>query len=419
MFEFQKLLLRVLGRRALYQKLRNAVMLKPLDLHVKNIIKALDLYWKDTAIEIADTGVLATVLDRVHKDSTDDDKRMYGKMLSIMREEPNEEAVKGLVKILREIEFDDRVGLLRESFNEGEDIDIFSETKELLHEFETDLRTASGLECISESFQEMLDDEESGHRFVWPLKCLAGSLPNSRTGRQIIFGARPGTGKTSFMAFTAVAFAKAAPKGRPIVWFNNEDKGVEVFRTIRRSALRRTIKEISGIGADKAHELFIEATGGENRIRVYDVHTLDHRRIENIIEEQAPSAVIFDMLDNVAGFNNASRNDTRLENLYQWARSCAAIYDFLSLPVKQVSVEGDDLAWVPASALKDSKTGVQGACNEIITMGYKIDPKFINRRYLNIPKTKQTPEVGFRADCKTEVVFDPDRAIFKDIEVSS
>jgi len=91
--------------------------------------------------------------------------------------------------------------------------------------------------------------------------------------------------------------------------------------------------------------------------------------------------------------------------MYQWARECSVKYDFLSLPTSQVSVEGAGTQWIPESCLKDSKTGKQGACDAIITIGTEDRVGFENSRFIYIPKTKSKPVDGALADCRSEAVF--------------
>jgi replicative DNA helicase len=237
-------------------------------------------------------------------------------------------------------------------------------------------------------------------------------LPNVRTGQQHIFAARPGKGKTSFCAAQAVCFARQIPDDRPIVWFNNEGKGRVIKGTTYRAALHLDFNGIIDLGAANAAKQFSEVCGGPDRIRIFDVHGRDYRYLERIIDAHRPSVVFFDMLDNVKGFGDAARDDLRLESLYQWSRESAVIYDFLSIPTKQVSVEGDAIPWIPASALKDSKTGVQGACDSIITMGYKGGKQWLDSRFLFVPKTKQSPEKGYRADCAVEIRFNGGKCQF-------
>jgi replicative DNA helicase len=207
--------------------------------------------------------------------------------------------------------------------------------------------------------------------------------------------------------------AKETPDDRPVFWLNNEGKGRVIKATTYRAALKTDRDGLIGLGAKDAAELYAGVVGGADRIRIYDIHGRDYKFLERLIDEQRPAVVFFDMLDNVHGFGDAARTDLRLESLYQWARESAVIYDFLSIPTSQISVEGEGLAWCDQSMLKDSKTAKQGACDAIVTMGAKNGPEWANSRFLYVPKVfKGQPAKGYRADCCREVHFDANRCQF-------
>lgn len=239
-------------------------------------------------------------------------------------------------------------------------------------------------------------------------------MPGIRTGMQIIVAMRPGMGKTSFCADNGMYWLQselAKNSSRPIVWFNNEGKKIRVKGSFIRSALGMDFPQISDKGWEWANLEFIKQCGGQDRLRIYDIHGKDSRYLERIIDRDKPFAVFWDMLDNIKHTGTSGkddRQDQKLEAIYQWARECAVKYDFLSIPTSQVSVEGAGLQYIPASCLKDSKTGKQGACDSIITIGSKDIPGFEMSRYIYIAKDfKGSPLPGANPRCRTQVVFDP------------
>jgi len=331
-----------------------------------------------------------------------------------MMDAPDETITKALIKGLRTLEFAKLIDDASNSYAVGEDIDFYEVVRNLVQDFEKDIRSSIDSDWCKASVEDIIKDEISGVPLKFPLACLQGSMPNMKTGQQIILAARPGKGKTSFCAHACTNFAKDETfkdLGRPIIWFNNESKAIRIKGTCIRSALGKSTDQIIEAGWTTIEEEYNQAVG-KDTIRILDVHGRDHKYLERIIEEQNPIVVVWDMLDNVRGFSNSKRDDQRLEKLYQWARECSVIYDFLSIPTSQISDAGSNTMYVPDTYLKDSRTGKQGACDAIIMLGSIDKQGFENSRFINIPKTKFSPLTGFSASCKTEVVFNPDTANF-------
>jgi replicative DNA helicase len=407
MFEVYKTTLQLMKKRDQYDKLRQVVKKNLIDTDVRRAINVLDHYWNDYPehqVVVPDT--FLSELNIKNPDLDANQLKMYKGMVDIMMQEPDEATAKGLLRSLRTIDFADKMEKIHEQYQTGLDVDLHSEIRELLLRFESDISRDERVDYCRESILDIIEEEESGFNLPWFLPDLAGAMPHCKTGDQYIFAARPGKGKTSFCARQAVHVAPQTPDDRPILWFNNESKAAKIKGTLYRAALGTDFKGIIKMGADTAHQRFTELTGGQDRIKVFDIHGRDHRFLESLIIKWQPAVVIFDMLDNVQGFSGADRTDLRLEALYQWAREQAVIHDFLSLPTSQISVEGEGLAWCDQSMLKDSKTAKQGACDGIITMGAVNAKEKLWSRYIYVPKSKQSPEPGYRADCATEVTFD-------------
>lgn len=415
MFEIYKTTLQLMKTREQYDKLRQVVKKNLLDPDVRKALNTLDHYWRDYPEH--DIVVPETFLAEINIKNPDLDESqltMYRGMVDIMMKDPDNESAKGLMRSLRTIDFADKVEKIHEQYQTGLDVDLHAEIRDLLLRFEADISRDTRVDFCRESILDIIAEDQSGTNLPWFLPALAGSLPNCRTGDQVIFAARPGKGKTSFCARQVVYVAKRTPDDRPVLWFNNESKATKIKGTLYRAALDTDFQGIIKMGADTAHARFTELTGGQDRIKVFDVHGRDHRFLEQLIIKWQPAVVVFDMLDNVHGFADAARTDLRLEQLYQWARERAVIDDFMSIATSQISVDGEGLAWCDQSMLKDSKTAKQGACDAIITMGSVSNQDKLWSRYIYVPKSKQAPATGFRADCATEVTFDGAKCQFKE-----
>lgn len=79
---------------------------------------------------------------------------------------------------------------------------------------------------------------------------------------------------------------------------------------------------------------------------------------------------------------------TSLELFWQGMRELAVKYDLISIGTAQISFEGRNLLYPPQSAIKDSKTAVQGAVDLMLFLGKLNDPEYANIRGVSLPKNK-------------------------------
>ena len=143
--------------------------------------------------------------------------------------------------------------------------------------------------------------------------------------------------------------------------------------------------------------------------------------VERVIADVNPGLVIFDMIDNIefkggmrAGHD--ARTDQVLEAQYQWARKLGVKYGHPVIATSQISAEveqqADTQCWPPMHALKDSKTGKQGAADLMIMIGRSSDPMCANARYISTPKNKLS--TGGQSYIRQQVDIDIERAQYID-----
>ena len=402
MYLLHRELIRTISTKDGYIKLKDDIKPELFDSVIRTCITGINKYWK----KYKDHTVIAPEL-LAFLLPTDQE---YKAVLSLISE-PNQTISTALIRELKSTKLAKDLTSTVENYSLGEDIDLYDTCTELLSGFEVDLKRSTTDDYCKISLEDIIQDEMNGLLLTPELKCLQKSMPGLRTGMQVIVAARPGKGKTSFCASLITGFKSL--HGRPILWFNNEGKAIRIKGTCMRAGLNMDFNQIALKGYKECESEFYSKIGGKDRLRIYDIHGRTYQHLENIIKEVKPIVVVWDMLDNVQGFNTVnSRTDQRLEALYQWARECSVKYDFLSIPTSQVSTEGSELQWIPDTFLKDSRTGKQGACDAIITIGAQSKVGFENSRFIFIPKTKFQPEEGFHSDCRTEVVFKNSTANF-------
>jgi replicative DNA helicase len=269
---------------------------------------------------------------------------------------------------------------------------------------------------VSQSIEELLREEFEDTGIEWRLSALNRSTRKLRPGDFGIIAGRPDKGKTSFIASEITHMAAQMPKGRPIIWLNNEGPGRRIKPRLYQAALNLGMEDMKRLSREgKLVPMFRKAMGGDmDKIKVFDIHGWNNGQVEMIIAEQNPGMIIYDMIDSIRGFGDEARTDLGLEKMYQWARERSVKYDCIGLATSQISNEGDGLQFPTLGMLKDSKTGKQGACDFMVMIGASNDPAMNGSRFISMPKNKIRRPDGI-GDPRAEVLFDGRRSRFNDI----
>jgi len=329
-----------------------------------------------------------------HKNLKEDKIEFYNKLLTRVAEKDEPEAVvKNMVNNLLELKCATKAANLIDQYNEDEEIDIVRALLELAKETEAAMQRSTQFECATfddSTIAEGLDDDTG---YDWPLPCLNKHYRKIQPGDCTIVAARPGQGKTTFLCQLNHHLVKQMPLNKSILWFNNESR--------RQKIMSRQIQTAIGLTDEECKKMFKEGTlkeayqkemGRLDRVKVFDIHGRDFRYIEDIIEAEGVEnigAVVFDMLDKVKMPMAANmREDQRLEELYSWGRELGVTGGFPTFPSSQVSLEGAGLMFPQQHMLKDSKTGKQGACDNILMIGHSDDPTLKLYRGISLPKEK-------------------------------
>ena len=246
---------------------------------------------------------------------------------------------------------------------------------------------------VSSDLSSMVDRILStGYEFrLMPLNRSLGLL---RQGNFIIVAARVETGKTTFLASEVSYIAQQLPKGRPVVWVNNEEESEAVRFRVVQAALGKTTKEmVDNIKA--AEEEFKAMMGGdENKILITNKEGNNNKAgLETMFRDVNPGMIIFDQLDKVNGFAKEEREDIVLGKKYAWARELAKEYGPV-FAASQLSEGADmipDPPFIGYNYLRGSKTDKPGEADVIITIGKYQKPANPDEemiRTVNIPKNK-------------------------------
>jgi len=267
--------------------------------------------------------------------------------------------------------------------------------------------------------EEILQDDKDDRGLHWRLACLNRVMRALRPGDFIILAGRPDRGKTTWasseVTFMAPQLDAMWPgEEREVIWLNNEGPGKRIIGRNFQSALDLTTSEMIELsGAGLLKQLYADAVGGANRIRVMNIHGFDSYEVEAILNRCNPGLIVFDMVDNIKfggkSSNGGERTDQILEAMYQWARLLGVKHDSVVIATSQTSSAADGIAYPTQPMLKDSQTGKQGAADAIVTMGMVNDPAYVNSRFIGVTKSMLRRE-GQPQSPHCEVYFDGDHA---------
>jgi replicative DNA helicase len=362
-----------------------------------------------------------------HQTLPESDVPIYTGLIDRMKEDVPPDLESGLMERLLQSELAVEVTGTLERYSSGDEVDVHTAIQGALDAYKDRLDRKVRTPLVQEDLDDLMEADEHNSGINWRLHALRRSMRPLRGGDFGIWAARPDRGKTTGQAsecsyWTPQLDTVWPGEDRVGIWFNNEGPGKRIKQRYYQAALGVTLPEMVEMHKEGKLEPALVAVLGEyfrTRMLFFDVHGFWSHEVEAIIKQYKPGFVIFDMIDNIkfSGMtnNNGQRTDQLLEEMYKWGRNLAVKHDFAGVAASQISAEGEGVPYPPQSALKDSKTGKQGACDFIIMQGALNDPAMDRVRYMGVPKNK-LHRSGAPRDPRCEVVFDAERARLYDPE---
>lgn len=417
-------ILRILKHKVHYDRIVPSLPEGALEKATMIVINDIGAYLKETGHPLVKPGPFKSYFFSFrHPTLPEDKKKYFSRMIDRMEKDVDEDTLRTFANRLVELGFATDVGNLASDYHRGAEVDIINDVG-AKHEIAKANIIAGDMAklYVSDDIEELLAEDEdlSGLRFQ--LACLRDGLRPLRSGDLVLVCARPDTGKTSFITSQLAGILDGVPEDRPVLWFNNEGEGNRILKRAHSSLLRCNTDELlqkkaRGVLRDEYRD------AGGHKLRIVDCHDWTTTMVEQVVGEVKPSLVIFDMIDNLefSGTMRAghdSRTDQILEQQYQWARKLGVKYGHPVIATSQISAEVEQQAetqcWPPMHALKDSKTGKQGAADLMIMIGRSGDPTCQGTRYISTPKNKLSR--GDRNDTyiRQQVNFDSSRGLYLD-----
>lgn len=342
-------------------------------------------------------------------------------MVEQLRRPVADDSLAGILSQLHELDLSGRAGALLAKYNAGEEINLAYELQSLSATTVRSMGQSSPDTYIDTHIDDLLKEvsNDAGIKFR-RIAVLRESILGLQGGASIGLGARPDKGKTSFIADCITDFAPQCVQffgaDRPILWLCNEGSGKRIVPRIYQAALAKDLNEVIGLSnAGQLQAAYEKAIGAAaSYIRVKDAHGMSLAQIEQVVDSMRPCVVVFDMIANVRLGRSAGANKAdEVEGLWQGVREMAVLNDFIALSTVQVSVEGDNMLYPSYTALKDSKTAVQGASDIILMLGSLNNPDAQALRGISTPKNKFCVP-GRPSYVQSELYFDGSRCRFTD-----
>lgn len=408
-------LLRLMRTREGFYKLRGVLVPEALDKQTMAIVEDYGGYFEkfEDHKEI-DFKTFGPWFRRKHPTLNDEQMVGYARILQQAQGEVDPCSRDGLVQQLHEIALGTKLANMLAQFDEGEVEDISHSVQDMLEAYKRGVGAREAA-WIDTSIGELLEDEINEAGLTWRLQTLNECMRGLRGGDFGIIAGRPDKGKTTFVASEITQLASQLPRGRNALWLNNEGPGKRIVTRLYQAALGIPMSEmIRRNQQGRLEDDYIALMGRRDRIRVIDIHGWNIHQVEGLFETMQPGLVVFDMIDNIKGFEGAARTDLGLEAMYGWARERCVKFDMVGLATSQISNEGDGELYPTLGMLKDSKTGKQGACEFQLMIGASNDPNMAGVRGVGLPKNKLRRE-GRPGDPRTLVNFKPDIARYEDV----
>ncbi len=252
----------------------------------------------------------------------------------------------------------------------------------------------------------------------WRLAELNLALGPLRVGDFITVGARPDSGKTSFLASEVTFIAEQfIPDNKIVLWFCNEEIGKRVKFRIMQACLGVTVKHFFDNFEDCHKEYEAKLSG--DRIELVHQNLMTVNTVERVIHEYRDriGLIVLDQLHKMQGLGGSATNDvSRQAMLFQWARGLAVYAPVLN--VHQLKGQAEGVMFPSMDMLYGSTTLIQGECDAILMLGRSHDEAeyALNARGLYCPKNKLIGDLksgGKFRNNKFEVVFNNDTSRFK------
>lgn len=396
-------LLQIIKTRANYDKYRYMIRDHLVDDSTKKLIHDLKAYFDhyETHIEV-DWDVFPTWFKQMrHPNMKADELEFFSQVFDKMQKEPNKESAERLQSDLASLHFATIVTNKAQDMLDGKitSTKLLESTQEAVDLLVSELDRHNKVPWETSEVTELVDTLSYDNGIKFGLSCLDESCGSMHPSRFIIVGAYVDTGKSTFLADLVANTAKQTNtvldkwySGRPVLWFNNEGSASEIKMYCIQSALGASKGRILN-NPESANAAYAREVGDKDRIRIVAAQGWHIKEAERVIKACNPCMVIYDMLDNFAGFETDGTIDQRYRALYDYARQLADIHQHVAVATSQCVGEANGVEKIEMHMLAGSRVAKQSTADLMIMIGRSLEPGKQNQRFIYTPKNKFTSKV--------------------------
>jgi hypothetical protein len=234
------------------------------------------------------------------------------------------------------------------------------------------------------TLEDLMQSAYSGGGYNWRMRELNDHCGPLRDSNLVLFGARPGMGKTCLMMSEVSYMASQIEGDRCVLAIHNEEGPAKDLR-LRwlQSTIGWTPVQIDA-NMQGAMEEYVRCLGTKDRIIVRHMPGASVQEIESLLVKLNPAIIVVDQLRLCGGFGKNNTEVERLKDLYRWARIQASTYGPF-LTVHQAGDAAENRLFPSGNMLEGCKTEIQGALDLQVMIGN--DDGSV-RRGMNIVKNK-------------------------------
>ena len=384
-------IIKILGKRSSYNRYMKYIQPHNVTTEAKTILADMEKWFEeDKTREEIDWNSFSTWFTHgAHPSMRADKALVYNKLLDrIISHTVDPTLEKSLIESFIGRDYGTRMAGVALRVAEGDSKADIEEIGDLLGGYHRELGKTAEIDSylVSEDLDEILSSTIGGTGLDWRLPALNQALGPLRKGNFVIVGARPDSGKTTLLASEATFMASQLAPDEHVLWINNEEAGASVRSRIIQAGIGWTIpsmdKDKTGAWAKYCSEV------GEGKIKLSDKADISVKEIGELLEKFNVKLLIFDQLWKIKGFEKEAGLETqRLTMLFSQAREWAKEYCPV-ITVHQADGSAENEKYITMNQLYQSKTGIQGEADAIVTIGRTTQLGYEQSRFIYVPKNK-------------------------------
>lgn len=364
------------------------------------LLRYYEMYFSINPEQIINLDKLACLVNLKEKDK--DKREVLCKLIETIKSDKSvpDSALDNVYFVLSQNRLAGEISAVILNYESGHDVNLENELSRILGKYK---RQSTDDDFITLDSVAASSDESG---IIWKtLPVLSKYILPLSQGTSVLLGARPETGKSSFLCQTAVDFA--AQTENPILIMCNEEIAERYPMRIYSAGMGIPASHVRALfESGKLFSEFEKTTGfSKDKIKLKNIHGYTMSQIKNVVKKVNPSVVILDLMANVrASLGKSANGAETLESLWIEWRCLLAETGTIGIAATQLHNDADGTLYPELKHVQGSKTGVQGAVDVAIMLGRSLDSDI---RGLSIVKNKLKRE-NKPAHINTDLKFDPD-----------